>query len=198
MTLPRTRRVARDPTEGCRASFANQARYLALALISSPHLTRAEPPAQRIRPAQPSRAIRCQASRDPSAAAGRPGRGPRAGTHGRDACRWTAHVIATGFLADRGGDRPARRSRQETARFPRASPANRADPRLLPSHTFCVGMLDLASVSTSVRSISNSVRRTPPPVSANLRRKPPLIARRAGHHCAPLQLSALWPSSNRL
>jgi hypothetical protein len=93
---------------------------------------------------------------------------------------------ATGFLADRGGDRPARRSRQETARFPRASPANRADPRLLPSHTFCVGMLDLASVSTSVRSISNSVRRTHPTVSANLRRKPPLIARRAGHHCAPL------------
>jgi hypothetical protein len=95
---------------------------------------------------------------------------------------------ATGFLADRGGDRPARRSHQETARFPRASPANRADPRLLASHTFCVGMLDLASVSTSVRSISNSVRRTPPPVSANLRRKPPLIARRAAHHCAPLHV----------
>src|SRR3954454_5698609 len=98
---------------------------------------------------------------------------------------------ATGFLADCGGDRPARHSRQETARFPRASPANRAGPRLLPSHTFCVGMLDLASVSTSVRSISNSVRRTPPPVSANLRRKPPLIARRAGHHCAPLHLLRL-------
>jgi len=98
-------------------------------------------------------------------------------------------VIATGFLADRGGDRPARRSRQETARFPRASPANRADPRLLPSHTFCVGMLDLASVSTSVRSISNSVRRTHPTVSPNLRRKPPLIARRAVHHCAPLHLT---------
>src|SRR3954463_16167846 len=62
--------------------------------------------------------------------------------------------------------------------------------RSLPSHTFCVGMLDLASVSTSVRSISNSVRRTHPTVSANLRRKPPLIARRAGHHCAPLHLSA--------
>src|SRR4051794_16142632 len=50
-------------------------------------------------------------------------------------------------------------------------------------------MLDLASVSTSVRSISNSVRRTYPTVSANLRRKPPLIARRAVHHCAPLQVS---------
>ena len=49
-------------------------------------------------------------------------------------------------------------------------------------------MLDLASVSTSVRSISNSVRRTHPTVSPNLRRKPPLIARRAVHHCAPLQL----------
>jgi hypothetical protein len=98
-------------------------------------------------------------------------------------------VIATGFLADSGDGWPAEHRRQETARFPRASPANRADPRLLPSHTFCVGTLDLASVSPIVRSISNSVRRTHPTVSANLRRKPPLIARRAGHHCAPLHLA---------
>ena len=68
------------------------------------------------------------------------------------------------------------------------APPTAPTPRLLPSHTFCVGMLDLASVSTSVRSISNSVRRTHPTVSANLRRKPPLIARRAVHHCAPLHL----------
>ena len=46
------------------------------------------------------------------------------------------------------------------------------------SHAFCVGMLDLAFVSTTVRSVLNSGRRTHPPVSANLRRKPPLIARR--------------------
>ena len=72
--------------------------------------------------------------------------------------------------------------------FPRASPGQPRRPRLLPSHTFCVGMLDLASVSTSVRSISNSVRRTHPTVSANLRRKLPLIARRAVHHCAPLHV----------
>ena len=34
----------------------------------------------------------------------------------------------SGGMADRGGDRPARRSRQETARFPAPRPANRADP----------------------------------------------------------------------
>jgi hypothetical protein len=51
-------------------------------------------------------------------------------------------------------------------------------PRRLPSHTFCVGTLDLASVSMTVRSISNSVRRTHSPVSTNVRQKTPLIARR--------------------
>ncbi len=35
----------------------------------------------------------------------------------------------------------------------------------------------------------NSVRQTPPIVSANLRRKPPSIARRTGYDCAPLQLA---------
>jgi hypothetical protein len=52
----------------------------------------------------------------------------------------------------------------------------------------CAATLDLASVSTTVRSVSNNVRRTPSPVSANVRRKVPFIARRAVHHCAPLHL----------
>jgi toxin HigB-1 len=97
-------------------------------------------------------------------------------------------VTATGFLAESEGDRSARRSHQETARFSRASSTSRADPRRFPSHTFCVGTFDLASVSPSVRSVSNSVRRTHPPVSANLRRKPPLIARRVAYDCAPLHV----------
>ena len=49
--------------------------------------------------------------------------------------------------------------------------------------------LDLASVSPSLRPVSNSVRRMHPSVSANVRRKLPLIARRTAHHCAPLQLA---------
>jgi hypothetical protein len=52
----------------------------------------------------------------------------------------------------------------------------------------CVEPADLASVSPIVRSFSKSVRQTPSPVSANVRQKVPLIARRAIHHCAPLQL----------
>ncbi len=39
-----------------------------------------------------------------------------------------------------------------------------------------------------MRSFSNSLRRTPAPVSTNVRRKLPLIARRGVHHCASLQL----------
>jgi len=39
-----------------------------------------------------------------------------------------------------------------------------------------------------VRPFSKSLRRAPPPVSINVRRKPPLIARRGNHHCALLQL----------
>jgi hypothetical protein len=61
------------------------------------------------------------------------------------------------------------------------------------SHAFCVGTFDLASVSTSVRPVSDNVRRTTPIVSANLRRKPPLIARRAVYVCAPLQIPADAP-----
>lgn len=76
------------------------------------------------------------------------------------------------------------------------SPGNRPfsarisqQPRRYPSPAFCVATLDLASVSPSLRSVSNSVRRTHPPVSATLCQKPPLIARRAVHHdCAPLQV----------
>ena len=63
-----------------------------------------------------------------------------------------------------------------------------------PSHAFCVELLDLASVSPIVRPISNSVRRNHPTVSADLRRKPPLIARRTVHHCAPLHVTADSPN----
>ena len=40
-----------------------------------------------------------------------------------------------------------------------------------PSHAFCVGPDDLASVSPIVRSVSRNVRPSPSPVSANVRRK---------------------------
>jgi len=112
------------------------------------------------------------------------GRGPRAETHGRNACRRTADVTATRFLAEMRGDRSAERGHQETGRFPSGS--CRA-----PSHPFCVGTLDLASVSNILRSVSDSVRRTTASVSANLRRKLALIARRAVYDCAPLHLSGL-------
>jgi hypothetical protein len=87
-------------------------------------------------------------------------------------------VIATGFLADCGGDRPVGRGHQETARFPSGSAGSPAAPQRHPSHAFCVEPLDLASVSPSLRSVSNSVRRTHPSVSPHLRRKRPSIARR--------------------
>ncbi len=77
----------------------------------------------------------------------------------------------TGYLADFQPPRSAGRSRQETARFP-SEPSRRAT-----SHSSCVEPADLASVSTIVRSFSNSVRRTPSPVSANVRQKVALIAR---------------------
>jgi len=81
--------------------------------------------------------------------------------------------------------RPAARGRQEIARFP-ATPAL---PLRLTQRASRPP--DRASVSPSVRSVSNSVRQTTPPVSTNVRRKSPLIARRAVHHCAPLQLQAI-------
>ena len=52
----------------------------------------------------------------------------------------------------------------------------------------CVEIYDLASVSLIMRSISNSVRWRHPPVSANVRRKPLLIARRPHFDCASLHL----------
>ena len=112
------------------------------------------------------------------------GRGPRAETLGRNACRRTADVTGTSFLAALGGDRQAGRGHQETGRFPSGS--CRA-----PSHPFCVGTLDLASVSNILRSVSDSVRRTTASVSANLRRKLALIARRAVYDCAPLHIGRL-------
>jgi hypothetical protein len=45
-----------------------------------------------------------------------------------------------------------------------------------------------ASVSPNVRCVSTIVRRSPASVSANVRRKPRSIARRAVHHCAPLHI----------
>jgi hypothetical protein len=97
-----------------------------------------------------------------------------------------------GFSGDSENDWLAGRDRQKTARFPRASASNpAAPPPRLPSHTFCVGTLDLASVSMTVRSISNSVRRTHSPVSTNVRQKTPLIARRPHFDCAPLQITAV-------
>jgi hypothetical protein len=93
----------------------------------------------------------------------------------------------------RTGILPVSASKARRARPPRNRPffgrSQHPDaPRCHPSHAFCVGTLDLASVSPIVRSVSNSVRRDHPTVSANLHRKPPLIARRTVHHCAPLQL----------
>ncbi len=68
------------------------------------------------------------------------------------------------------------------------SPGNRR-PATPSVSRICVEPLDLTSVSPSLRSVSNSVRRTHPSVSANLRRKRPSIARRAVHHCAPLHIA---------
>ena len=94
----------------------------------------------------------------------------------------------TGSLVVFQRQSPALRGHQETARFPGGPPsAPAAAPRSL-SRAFCVGTIGLASVSPIVRSVSSSVRRRHPIVSANLRRKVPLIARRAGYDCAPLHL----------
>ena len=62
-----------------------------------------------------------------------------------------------------------------------------------PSHAFCVGPDDLASVSPIMRPVSRSVRRSLPPVSANVRRKQPLIVRRPHFDCAPLYLRPRLP-----
>jgi hypothetical protein len=57
-----------------------------------------------------------------------------------------------------------------------------------PSQLSCVEPLDLASVSPTMRPVSDSVRRARASVSPNVRRKVGLIARRAVHHCASLQV----------
>jgi hypothetical protein len=54
----------------------------------------------------------------------------------------------------------------------------------------CVEIYDFASVSNIMRSVSNNVRLWPPMFSPIMRRKVSLIARRAVHHCAPLQVCA--------
>ena len=63
-----------------------------------------------------------------------------------------------------------------------APPGCRPDP----SHAFCASPDDLASVSPIMRPVSRNVRRSPSPVSTNVRRKQPLIARRPHFDCAPL------------
>ena len=85
------------------------------------------------------------------------------------------------------------------------SPGNRPFSKRLPAppprdasvSRICVEPLDLASVSPIVRPVSNSVRRNHPTVSANLRRKTPLIARRAVHHCAPLHIGRRSTAGSR-
>jgi hypothetical protein len=67
---------------------------------------------------------------------------------------------------------------------------SRTTPRRASSQSSCVEPLDLASVSSTVRPVSDSVRRARASVSPNVRRKVGLIARRAVHHCASLHLSA--------
>src|ERR1700677_1781628 len=83
--------------------------------------------------------------------------------------------------------------RPETARFPHGSRTRPAPAPRSPSHAFCVGTIDLASVSPTMRPVSISVRPTHPIVSANPRRKPPLIARPPQFDCAPLQLAFPQP-----
>ncbi len=109
--------------------------------------------------------------------------------------------FAMSFLADLGGDRAAWRGHQETARFSGQPDTPTAlDPALRqgrhPSQIACVEILDLASVSLNLRPVSNSARRMPPIVSANLRRKLPLIARLPHFDCAPLQVTIIFTFSH--
>ena len=71
----------------------------------------------------------------------------------------------------------AEHKRQKTARFPGEPSPDRLHCRAQ-SQPLCVEIYDLASVSPIVRSFSNSARRTPVSVSANVRQEVPLIARR--------------------
>ena len=98
-----------------------------------------------------------------------------------------------GFLAFTGSrsavSRPAPETRSEiTARLTPGS-ASFWNQGSSPSHPFCVSRDDLASVSPIVRPISRSVRWSSPSVSANVRRKQPLIARQPHFDCAPLYIT---------
>ena len=94
-------------------------------------------------------------------------------------------ISATGFRVTFGRSRPAHDDRKETARFPCGPRRHQPGP----SHRPCAGSHDLAPVSLTVRPFSKSLRQASPPVLINVRQKPPLIARRGVHHCAPLQLT---------
>ena len=48
-----------------------------------------------------------------------------------------------------------------------------------------------------MRYVSRNVRLAPPSVSINVRRKSPIIARPADHHCKPLQLTAFLGLASR-
>lgn len=86
----------------------------------------------------------------------------------------------TGFLAISERSEQALSNHQETGRF--------SDEH--PSQPFRADRYDLASVSMIVRPFSNSVRRTVPSISTNVRQKSPMIARRGVHHCASLHLTS--------
>jgi hypothetical protein len=60
---------------------------------------------------------------------------------------------------------------------------------LIGGHHHAPATVYCASVSPNVRCVSTIVRRELASVSDNLRRKPAFIARRAVHHCAPLQVA---------
>jgi hypothetical protein len=66
-----------------------------------------------------------------------------------------------------------------------------------PSHIARVDPDDLASVSPIVRPVSRNVRRCAAPVSANVRRKRPLIARPPQFDCAPLHVATATSPAER-
>jgi len=98
-------------------------------------------------------------------------------------------ISGTAFLALSGPQRVLLATVRLPAVFLAHPSTSRPRRQFHPSHSPCAGLHDLASVSMSVRPFSNNPRRAPAPVSTNVRRKPPLIARRGVHHCAPLHLS---------
>ena len=84
---------------------------------------------------------------------------------------WEIRNLIFGLVSGRfaHGFRLVGLGHQETARFS-GGPASALITQPHPaSHVFCVGTLDRAPVSNSVRSVSNSARQTTPSVSANVR-----------------------------